>query len=77
VTRRATLAAALAAGLLVGLGVPLVELALDCRVRTSEGCVWGRALLGVSLSVGAVLGLLAGTITYFVVRALRRPPPGA
>jgi hypothetical protein len=77
VTRRATLAAALAVGLLLGVGVPLVELALDCRIRTSEACVWGRALLGVSLTVGAVLGLIAGTITYFVVRSLRRPPPPA
>ena len=76
-TRRATLVAALAVGLLVGVGVPLVELALDCRVRTSEACVWGRALLGVSLVVGAVLGLVAGAVTYFVVRSLRRPPPGA
>jgi hypothetical protein len=75
VTRRATLVAALAVGLLVGLGVPLLDLALDCRVRTSEACVWGRALLGVSLSVGAVLGLIAGTITYFVVRSVRGRPP--
>ena len=76
-TRRATLAAALGVGLLVGVVVPLAELALDCRVRQSEGCVWGRALLGVSLTVGAVLGLLAGTILYFVLRVVRRPPPRA
>lgn len=71
-TRRRTLAGALACGLALGVGFPLVELLLDCRVRTSEGCVWGRALLPVSLGVGALLGLVARTVLYFVLRALRR-----
>ena len=73
-TRRVTLVGALAAGLLLGVGIPLVELWVECRQPTSEACVWDRALLGVSLSVGAVLGLVAGTVAYFVVRSLRRPP---
>lgn len=71
------LVAALAGGLAVGVALPLAELLLDCRVPTSEGCVWGRALLPVSLGVGAVLGLTAGTVVYFVMRFLRRPPPRA
>ena len=76
-TRRGTLVAALAAGLLVGVGIPLVELWAACRRPDSEACVWDRALLGVSLGVGAVLGLLAGTVVYFVLRSVRRPPPRA
>ena len=76
-TRRGTLVRALVGGVAIGLAFPLAELALDCRVRTSEGCVWGRALLPVSLGVGAVLGLVAGTVVYFVLRQLRRPPPPA
>lgn len=72
-TRRGTLVEALATGLAGGVAVPLLELLLDCRVRTSEGCVWGRALLPVSLGVGATLGLVGGTVVYFILRQLRRP----
>ena len=74
-TRRGALVGALVGGLLLGVGVPLVELWIECRQPTSEACVWDRALLGVSLTVGAVLGLIAGTVAYFVLRAWRRPPP--
>ncbi len=41
--------------LVVGLGVPLGQLALDCRAPTSEACVWGKAYLPLSLAVGVLL----------------------
>ena len=74
VTRRGTLVGTLAGGVLLGVGFPLVELWVECRQPTSEPCVWDRALLGVSLTIGALLGLIAGTVAYFVVRSWRRPP---
>ena len=73
-SRRRTLLGALAGGILLGVAFPLVELWIECRQPTSEACVWDRALLGVSLTLGAVLGLVAGTIAYFVLRSWRRPP---
>lgn len=73
-TRRGTLLGALGAGVVLGVVVPLVELWIECGQPDSEACVWDRALLGVSLTVGVVLGLIAGTIAYFVVRSWRRPP---
>ena len=74
-THRGTLVRALVGGVLLGVGFPLVELWIACREPTSEACVWDRALLGVSLTIGAVLGLVAGTVAYFVLRSRRRPPP--
>ena len=61
--------------LVVGLGAPLVELALDCRVPSSEGCVWGRAYLPLSLGVGLVIfaPCVFGLLT--LVGAVLRPPP--
>lgn len=59
--------------LAVGLGAPLGELALDCRRYDSEGCMWGRAYLPVSLAVGLLVfaPLVYGLLT--LVAALRRP----
>jgi hypothetical protein len=63
---------ALAAGALVALGVPFGELWRACRAPTSEACVWGKALLPVSLGVGVVLGIAAAAVAYAVVRAWQR-----
>ena len=71
---RATLVA-LAVGCLVAFALPLGEVWYKCREPSSEGCVWGKALLPLSLGVCAVFGLLAGTVSYLVVRAVRRRPP--
>ena len=60
---------ALGVGAFVGAGLPLGELWLDCRRPESDACLWGRALLGVSLATGLVLGALAGLIVYFAARA--------
>ena len=70
--RAAALLIALAVGVLVALGVPFGELWYKCREPTSEGCVWGKALLPVSLAVGAVLGSGAAALTYVVARVVQR-----
>ena len=63
---------AIAAWLFVAVGVPFAELWYKCREPASEGCVWGKALLPVSLAVCAVLGLGAAALAYFIARALRQ-----
>ena len=70
--RRKTLLISIAAGALVAFGVPFGELWYRCQEPTSEGCVWGKALLPVSLTVGAVLGLGAAALTFVVVHAVQR-----
>ena len=63
---------ALGVGALVAFGVPLGELWYRCLEPTSEACVWGKALLPVSLAVGAVLGLGAAALTFVAALAVRR-----
>jgi hypothetical protein len=55
-------------GLLVGAGYPLVDLALSCRVPTSEACVWGKAYFPLTMSVSVLV--LGGIVTGFVYAAL-------
>jgi len=76
--RLPAVAAALALGVLVALGVPYGELWRACRAPTSEACVWGKSLLPVSLAVGAGLGAVAAAVGYVCARAWqrRRPAPG-
>ena len=57
----------LAVAALIGVSVPLAELALACRVPVSEACVWGKALLPVSLGVGLVV---VGPIAFAILSAL-------
>ena len=70
--RAAALLIALAVGALVALGVPFGEHWYKCLEPTSEGCVWGKALLPVSLAVGAVLGLGAAALTFVAALAVQR-----
>lgn len=67
---------ALSAGLIAGVGYPIVDLALACRAPTSEACVWGKALFPLTLGVSAVvLGGVATAVLYAVlVRRRRRRP---
>ena len=76
--RLPAVAAALALGVLVAVGVPYGELWRACRAPTSEACVWGKSLLPVSLAVGAGLGAVAAAVGYVCARAWqrRRPAPG-
>lgn len=68
--RRLRLVVALLSGVLLGLAWPLADLALECRVPDSEGCVWGRSLLPITLAAGAFLGLLLGAAAYALLRAV-------
>lgn len=70
-------AIALALGLAVGIGYPLVDLALACRQPTSEACVWGKAYFPLALGLSVVLlgGGVAG-LTYAAL-AWRRRKRGA
>jgi len=45
----------------VGLAAPYVELAVKCRDRASEACVWGRSYLPLTR---AVYFVLFGLLTY-------------
>ena len=52
-------------GLVAGVGYPLVDLALACRVPTSEACVWGKAYLSLSLGISIpLIGGLVGAAAY-------------
>ena len=57
----------LAVAVLIGVGLPLAELALACRAPVSEACVWGKALLPVSLGVGL---LVVGSIAFAILSAV-------
>ena len=63
----------LAVALVVGLGAPLGELALDCRRYESEGCMWGRAYLPFSLGIGLLVfaPIMYGLLT--LLAAVWRP----
>jgi hypothetical protein len=72
--RTSSVLLALAAGLVTGLGYPFIDLALACRIPTSEACVWGKAYLPITLAISVVL--LGGTVAglfYFALMWLRRP----
>jgi len=72
--RRSALITAFLVGLLAGVGYPFVDLAVACRVPTSEGCVWGKAyfLLTLSLSLVIVGGTVAGLVYAGLMRRRRR-----
>lgn len=67
--RTTAILTALAVGSTIAFGVPLGELWLACRAPMSEACVWDKALLPASLSVGAGLGALIGGVVFFALRA--------
>jgi hypothetical protein len=46
---------ALALGLIAGVAYPFIDLALACRVPTSEACVWGKAYLPLTLGLSLVM----------------------
>jgi hypothetical protein len=59
---------ALLIGLLAGVGTPLLDVRLNCRVPDSEGCVWGKAYLPLSLSISVlVIGGIVFLLAYGVL----------
>lgn len=63
-SRRASLLVSLFVGLAAGVGYPLVDLALSCRIPASEACVWGKAYFPLTLGLSIVLlgGVSAGLV---------------
>ena len=59
---------ALSAGLIAGVAYPFMDVALACRVPTSEACVWGKAYFPLTLSVSVVV--LGGVVTGLVYAVL-------
>ena len=68
-TRLAHAIAAVVVGTTLALGLPLLDLWRDCRVPTSEGCVWGRAYLPLTLALGAAIALVLAALAYLGLRA--------
>ena len=67
-SRRFSFFTALFVGLLVGIGYPLVDIALACRVPTSEACVWGKAYFPLTLSLSVVI--VGSTVTGLIYAGL-------
>ena len=72
--RSSSFLVALTVGLVVGIGYPVIDLILACRVPMSEACVWGKAYFLLTLAVSVVLlgGTVAGLL-YIVLMWRRRP----
>ena len=68
--RRLPFLIALIVGLTVGIGYPLIDVALACRTPISEACVWGKAYLPLSLSISVVV--LGGVVTGVLYAVLMR-----
>jgi Na+(H+)/acetate symporter ActP len=63
----------IAAGLIAGVGLPLLEVGFACRRSISEGCVWGRALIGINIvATLVVVGIPVGLMTAWLVSRRRR-----
>lgn len=72
-TRRAAALFAVAVFLVLALGVPFAEVAWKClRGPTSEGCVWGKSLLPLSVAFGAVVGAVIGAGAWFLALGFQR-----
>lgn len=67
-SRRSVLLTALAAGLIAGVGYPLVDVALACRAPVSEACVWGKAYLPLTLGLSVVI--VGGSVTGLLYAVL-------
>ena len=59
-SRRSALIIAVLVGLLAGVGYPFVDIAIACRVPTSEACVWGKAYFPLTLVLSVVI--VGGTV---------------
>lgn len=72
-TRRTSAIIALIAGPAIGGAYPFIQLAIDCRMPASEACVWGKALMPVSLAISVpLLGSIAAIVVYAALEWRRR-----
>ena len=72
-TRRSAAYFAFAVFLVLAVGVPVGEVAWKCsQSPTSEGCVWGKSLLTISVAVGTVAGAVAGGLAWFLALGFQR-----
>lgn len=72
-TRRTSATISLVVGPVVGVAYPFVKLAIDCRAPESEACVWGEALLPVSLALSVpLLGSIVAIVIFAVLEWRRR-----
>ena len=71
-SRQRALSISIGVGLVLALAVSFGKLAAACRRPESEACVWGRALLPVSLAIGAALGMVSALVIFVVVRTWQK-----
>jgi hypothetical protein len=73
-SRRFPFLTALCVGLAAGVGYPLVDLSLACRVPTSEACVWGKAYFPLTLGISVVIlgGVVTGLLYALLIWRHRR-----
>ena len=56
-------------GALVGIAYPLIDLAVACRLPSSEACVWGKSYLPLTIALSLVLlGGATAALTYALLR---------
>ena len=67
-SRHSALITTVLVGLLAGVGYPFVDIAIACRVPTSEACVWGKAYFPLTLSLSVVI--VGGTVAGLVYAGL-------
>jgi len=71
--RRASAIIALVVGPIIGAACPFVQVAVECRAPASEACVWGKALLPVSVAVSTVvIGAIAAVGAFAFLEWRRR-----
>jgi hypothetical protein len=76
-TRRTSAIIALVAGPVIGAAYPFLQLAYDCQAPVSEACVWGKALLAVSVVISIVfIGSFAAAGIFAVLEWRRRARQG-
>ncbi len=57
--------------LLGGAALSLFKLMLHCRRPISEACVWGKALLPITLPIEAII---FGAGIFIILTMMKRPP---
>lgn len=74
-SRRANAVMALVVGFAIGVALPFIQVYLACGSPASEACVWGKALLPLTVSISAVLFGAIIALAIFGVLESRRPTP--